>query len=178
MPNNLRIDEVDLNILRAFLDDGRMTFKELGSALDIDERMIRRRVDKLIEAGVIRKFTIDIDWSTLGFELQGFVGTRTAVGSGLRKSLFEFFDNQPRIVYVDSTVGSYEYIFYTICRSVQEFRSKIASPLEPLTAGLFASIVSHHFKPVDFKPLLNLLSQRLKADDFAKCKETENSKFI
>ncbi len=176
MPDKLKIDEADLKILSAFLDDSRMTFKELASTLDLDERMIRRRINRLIEAGIIRKFTIDIDWSKLGFDLQGFVGTRTAVGSELRKNLFEFFDSQPRIAYVDSTVGAYEYVVYAICRNVQEFRSKIASPLEPLTAGLFTSIVSHHFKPVDFKPLLSLLSKRLKANSIAKSEDSEESK--
>lgn len=159
------VDDLDLKLLELLLDDSRATCKCLASKLDADERTIQKRLKKLVELGVVRKFTIDVDWSKLGFNLQGYVGTRTAVGSGARKSLFEFFDSQPRIPYVDSTVGAYEYVFYTICSNVQEFRARISSPLEPLTAGLFTSIVSHHFKPIDYKPLLRMLSERLKADE-------------
>ena len=167
----IKIDKIDLKILEALVDDGRIIFKDLAKKLDIDERMIARRMNKLKEIGVIKKFTIDIDWSKLGFESQAYVGTRTAVGEGLRKSLFEFFDKQPNIVYVDSTVGSYEYVFYTICKDLQEFRTKIASPLESLTAGLLTSVVSHHFKPIDCKTLLNIVTQQLDAQDSQRLEE-------
>ena len=155
----IKMDEIDLRILEALVDDGRITFKELAKKFGIDERMVSRRVERLVKEGVISRFTVDIDWSKLGFEMQAYVSTRTAVGEDLRTRLFEFFDTDPRIVRVDSTVGAYEYVLYAICRNLQDFRSKIGTPLEPLTAGLSTSIVSHHIKPLDYKPLLRKVAQ-------------------
>jgi len=157
--DKLKLDPLDLKILEALLDEGRIKFKDLAKALNLDERMISRRVDRLVKGGIIRKFTLEIDWSRLGFGMQAYVCTRTAVGEGLRKRLFEFFNSHPRIARVDSTVGAYEYILYTICRDLQDFRSRIGTPLEPLTAGLSTSIISHHIKPLDYKPLLKVVAE-------------------
>jgi len=157
--DKIKMDEIDLRILEALVDDGRITFKELAKKFGIDERMVSRRVERLVKEGVISRFTVDIDWSKLGFEMQAYVSTRTAVGEDLKNRLFEFFDTDPRIIRVDSTVGAYEYVLYAICRDLQDFRSKIGTPLEPLTAGLSTSIVSHHIKPLDYKPLLRMAAQ-------------------
>jgi Lrp/AsnC family leucine-responsive transcriptional regulator len=157
--DKIKLDTLDFKILEALLDEGRIKFKDLAKTVNIDERMISRRVDRLVKGGVIRKFTCEIDWSRLGFGMQAYVCTRTGVGEDLIKRLFEFFDSHPRIVRVDSTVGAYEYVFYTICRDLQDFRSRIGTPLEPLTAGLSTSIISHHIKPLDYKPLLKVATE-------------------
>jgi Lrp/AsnC family leucine-responsive transcriptional regulator len=154
-----RLNPLDFKILEVLLDAGRIKFKDLAKAVDIDERMISRRVDRLVKDGVIRKFTLEIDWSRLGFGMQAYVCTRTAVGEDLRKRLFEFFHSHPRIISVDSTVGAYEYILYTICRDLQDFRSRVGTPLEPLTAGLSTSIISDQIKPLDYKPLLKIAAE-------------------
>lgn len=167
--NQLKLDPLDLRILEALLDEGRIKFKDLAKALNIDERMVSRRVDRLVKEGVIRKFTLEIDWSRLGFGMQAYVCTRTAVGEDLREKLFNFFNSHPRVVSVDSTVGSYEYILNTVCRDLQDFRLRIGTPLEPLTAGLSTSIISHQIKPLDYKPLLKV------AEEIANLSESPNS---
>jgi DNA-binding Lrp family transcriptional regulator len=155
-----KLDELDFKILEALLDNGRIKFKTLAKNLDTDERMISRRVDRLIEEGIIRKFSIDIDWPKLGFNLEAYVCTKTGIGEDLRKNLYEFFENHPRIVSVDSTIGAYEYIAHTISTDIQDFRTKIGMPLETLTAGLATSITSEHIKPTDYKPLLRIIRQK------------------
>jgi Lrp/AsnC family leucine-responsive transcriptional regulator len=157
--NEFKLDSLDIKILETLLDEGRIKFKDLAKVLRIDERMVSRRVDRLVKGGIIRKFTLEIDWSKLGFGMQAYVCTRTAVGEVLRKQLFEFFNSHPRIVRADSTVGAYEYILYSIFRDLQDFRSRIGTPLEPLTAGISTSIISHPIKQLDYKPLLKVAAE-------------------
>jgi DNA-binding Lrp family transcriptional regulator len=163
LQDTIKLDELDFKILEALLDDGRVKFKDLARALNTDERMVSSRLDRLIENNVIRKFTIDVDWSIFGFNVEAYVGTRTGIGENLRKDLFDFFKSHPRIVSVFSTVGAYEYILHALGRDLQDFRSEVCNPLEPLTAGLSTSIISEQVKPTNYKPLLRLIAENSKA---------------
>ena len=53
------MDIVDLNILELLKDNSRMSFNEISQSVGKTEATVRRRVKKLTEEGVIRKFTID-----------------------------------------------------------------------------------------------------------------------
>ncbi|MFW9942715.1 MAG: Lrp/AsnC family transcriptional regulator [Candidatus Thorarchaeota archaeon] len=53
------MDIVDLKILELLKDDSRMSFNEISQSVGKTEATVRRRVKKLTEDGVIRKFTID-----------------------------------------------------------------------------------------------------------------------
>lgn len=53
------MDIVDLKILELLKDNSRMSFNEISQSVGKTEATVRRRVKKLTEEGVIRKFTID-----------------------------------------------------------------------------------------------------------------------
>ncbi len=53
------MDIVDLKILELLKDNSRMSFNEISDKVGKTEATVRRRVKKLTEEGVIKKFTID-----------------------------------------------------------------------------------------------------------------------
>jgi len=53
------MDIVDLKILELLKDNSRMSFNEISQSVGKTEATVRRRVKKLTDDGVIRKFTID-----------------------------------------------------------------------------------------------------------------------
>ncbi len=53
------MDIVDLKILELLKDNSRMSFNEISQSVGKTEATVRRRVKKLTEENVIRKFTID-----------------------------------------------------------------------------------------------------------------------
>ncbi|WP_277552838.1 AsnC family transcriptional regulator [Halobaculum limi] len=59
------LDETDMQILRLLADDGRRPYSEIGQAVDLSAPAVSDRVSRLQEVGVIRRFTIDVDRSTL-----------------------------------------------------------------------------------------------------------------
>ena len=157
------LDKLDFRILEALMDVSRIKFKHLAKEIHSDERKISRRVDRLIKMGIIKKFTVEIDWSKLGLNTEAYVGTRTAVDADVRKKLFNFFETEPRIIRVDSTVGAQEYLFHTISTDLHDFRDKVGTPLEPLTAGLSTSIISKNIKPTNYTPLLRFVKSHMKS---------------
>lgn len=58
-------DETDLQILQLLLEDGRRPYSEIAETVDLSPPTVSDRVDRLREAGVVRRFTLDVDRSTL-----------------------------------------------------------------------------------------------------------------
>jgi DNA-binding Lrp family transcriptional regulator len=54
----VKIDKKDRQILRLLNENSRMSYREMGSKLGINEDTIRYRVFKLLRKGIIRRFTV------------------------------------------------------------------------------------------------------------------------
>lgn len=52
-------DEIDRRILEILKSDARSSYLEIGKTLRMSEGAIRRRVKKLVESGIIKRFTVD-----------------------------------------------------------------------------------------------------------------------
>ena len=61
-------------LLEKLAEDSSRKWTELAQELNISDTAIRKRVKKLQEDGVIKRFTIEIDQRKLGFELTSFIG--------------------------------------------------------------------------------------------------------
>ncbi len=60
------LDNLDIKILAHLLDDSRKSFQEIAKQCLTSVPTVKSRVDRLVELGVIRKFTLDIDFGKLG----------------------------------------------------------------------------------------------------------------
>ena len=68
----LRLDDIDLHIIRELQADGRMTNVELARRVGMSAPPCLRRVRALEEAGVITGYRALVDEKTLGFEIVFF----------------------------------------------------------------------------------------------------------
>ena len=59
-----KMDLTDLQILEELKEDGRKSFNDIAKVVSKTEATVRRRVKKLEEEGVIKKFTIDYEIDT------------------------------------------------------------------------------------------------------------------
>jgi len=59
------LDETDLEILQALMDDARRPWAEIAETVDLSPPAVSDRVDRLQELGVLRRFTLDLDRSKL-----------------------------------------------------------------------------------------------------------------
>jgi DNA-binding Lrp family transcriptional regulator len=65
-----RLDETDLSIVRLLRENARRSYQEVGSRVGLSAPAVKRRVDRLEQAGVIRGYSAVVDparlgWSTL-----------------------------------------------------------------------------------------------------------------
>lgn len=55
------LDDKDRRILDILKEDARRSFVDIGKAVNLSEPAVRRRVKRLMDSGVIRRFTIEAD---------------------------------------------------------------------------------------------------------------------
>lgn len=69
----LQIDAVDQRIIASLVADARASFAEIGSRVSLSAPAVKRRVDRLRAAGVIRGFTAVVDPAAVGWTTEAFV---------------------------------------------------------------------------------------------------------
>lgn len=69
----MHIDDLDRRIIAWLLRDGRASFREIGEAVGLTAPSVKRRVDRLLQAGVITGFTATIDPAALGATTEAYV---------------------------------------------------------------------------------------------------------
>jgi Lrp/AsnC family transcriptional regulator for asnA, asnC and gidA len=68
------VDELDLKILEFLQENGSLPFTEIARKLKLNESTVRKRVATLQKEGVIRKFTVIVEPSKIGFGTVAIVG--------------------------------------------------------------------------------------------------------
>jgi DNA-binding Lrp family transcriptional regulator len=69
----LQLDDVDRGILASLADDARASYAEIGAVVSLSAPAVKRRIDRLRAAGVIRKFTVVLDPVAVGWTTEAFV---------------------------------------------------------------------------------------------------------
>jgi DNA-binding Lrp family transcriptional regulator len=67
------MDSVDQRIIASLVADGRASYAEIGSRVSLSAPAVKRRVDRLRAAGVIRGFTAVVDPAAVGWTTEAFV---------------------------------------------------------------------------------------------------------
>ncbi len=69
----MRLDGLDHKLLALLVDDGRASFAGLGKRIGLSTAATKRRVDRLRREGAIRRFTVDLEPTALGWSIEAFV---------------------------------------------------------------------------------------------------------
>lgn len=85
---HVKLDRIDLSILRELQKDGRMTNVELAQHVGISAPPCLRRVRALEEAGYIRGYHADVDASKLGYGITVF--TQVSLSAHTEQDLRNF----------------------------------------------------------------------------------------
>lgn len=70
----LSLDSTDQKIIKLLEQDSRRSFNEMSKKLNLSESAVRKRVILLQDRGIIKKFTIDVDPTKLGYNSISIIG--------------------------------------------------------------------------------------------------------
>ena len=69
----LRMDSIDQRIISQLVLNARSSYAEIGKVVGLSAPAVKRRVDRLLETGVLRGFTAVVDPNALGRGTEAFV---------------------------------------------------------------------------------------------------------
>ncbi|HWM89100.1 MAG TPA: Lrp/AsnC family transcriptional regulator [Kofleriaceae bacterium] len=117
------IDAVDAKLLRLLEKSSRTSTADLARALGMAPPSVAERIRRLEEAGVIRRFTVEVDPAALGYALAAYVRIRPA--SGQISRIVELVATIPEIVECDRVTGDDCFLARVHVRSVEELERLI-----------------------------------------------------
>ncbi|MGD2072530.1 MAG: Lrp/AsnC family transcriptional regulator [Candidatus Thorarchaeota archaeon] len=75
----MKLDSIDEKIIQMLQEDGRRSFSEIAEEVDRTEVTIRRRVRRLINEGIIKRFTVVLDPLKIGRKVRAIIRVKTSM---------------------------------------------------------------------------------------------------
>lgn len=73
MEKEYKVDEVDLKILKILEEDSKTNYRKISEAISMAIGTVSNRINTLMEKGIIKKFTIDVDTHKIGYEISALI---------------------------------------------------------------------------------------------------------
>jgi DNA-binding Lrp family transcriptional regulator len=149
--NAVRLDEVDLRILRELGADARIPNNLLASRAGVAPSTCLGRVRTLQESGVIRGFHADIDPARLGLRIAAMVSV--VVRSESRNSMLESARTLRGLGEVQDVFvlgGTPDILVHVVTDSIESLRDFVAGNLgaNPAFSSTQTNIVFEHLSPI------------------------------
>jgi len=140
------MDEIDIKIIELLRNDGKITLRELKNVIGISEPAIQKRINKLVEEGIIKKFTVEIDEKKIGYSISSFLGIDTDPESFIEVQ--NKLKEMPEIRKLYLTSGEHSIIAYVECRDQREFSELVSNKLSSIRGvkRIYPSIILEKLK--------------------------------
>ncbi|MBT2302950.1 Lrp/AsnC family transcriptional regulator [Variovorax paradoxus] len=123
-------DKFDMAILRALLHDSRKTLQEIGAEVGLSPTSCWTRIKKLEAQEVIKRYTVDLDASKLGYHDSVIV--QLTLESHSDETLYEFgrvLATIPEIQEAYLVSGDYDYYIRIAVRDTRDYERLLREKL-------------------------------------------------
>lgn len=128
----IKIDDIDLEILKALQEDGRITNVKLSEKVGITPPPCLRRVKSLEDAGFIKGYHADLNAGRLGYDLVVFamVGLDSQAESDLQ-AFEELVGGWPMVREAYMLNGEIDFMLKIVARDLNHFQTFLTTHLTP-----------------------------------------------
>jgi DNA-binding Lrp family transcriptional regulator len=129
----IHLDAIDRTLLRALQEDARQSNAELARQVDLSATGLHKRLRRLEEAGVIRRYVAVVDREALGFDMLCFVQVTLqrhepdAVANFRREVA-----TMPEVLECHHLTGEFDYLLKVIVRNRKHLERFILETLTPV----------------------------------------------
>ena len=119
-----RLDGTDERILAELAKDARATYADIGLEVNLSAPAVKRRVDRMLDSGVIRGFTTVVDRSALGWNTEAYVQVfrhGTVAPDELRKAWVDI----PEVVSAATVTGTADAILHVLARDMRHLEEAL-----------------------------------------------------
>lgn len=117
------MDIVDKKIIAGLQSDGRISLTELGEKIGLSLSPCHRRVRALEESGIIKGYSVDLDYSKIGLKFSAIVFV--TLKNGDRESVLNFEKavlEISQITQAQRLFGDPDYILQVITQDLESFQ--------------------------------------------------------
>lgn len=127
---NLVLDETDKQILTILHEEGRISYTDLGKRVDLSRVAVQARINQLIEAGVIEKFTAVINPAKIGIHVSMFFNVE--VEPQFLEDVALKLEEEPAVTSLYHMTGPSKLHMHGIFANDQEMEEFLTKRLYPL----------------------------------------------
>ena len=109
MQVKLPLDETDARILTALSADSRRSYADVAAEVGLSTAAVHERVKKMLERGVIERFSLRIDPARVGLHFTAFVAIRNDGGAHCRE-IAPRLRELPEVLELHSVAGEHDFI--------------------------------------------------------------------
>ncbi len=102
----MELDETDRKLLSLLQGDAKVPYAKLAKRLGISSSGIHKRVKRLVDAGVIKKFVAVVDSQAVGKKLKAFIGVSTSPGTC--GEVIAQLNRRPEVLEIHEVVGEHD----------------------------------------------------------------------
>jgi len=125
------IDKLDLQIIRAMMQDAEISYADLGKQFFVSGGTIHVRIKKLEDLGIVKGKRLAIDLKVLGYDIIAFIGIYLEKSS-LYDTVALALKNIPQVVRVNYTTGNYSMFVEIVCKDIQQLRFVLHDELQKI----------------------------------------------
>lgn len=118
------MDRIDREILQILSEDSTTTATELASMVNLSIPAVNKRIQKMKQSGVIRKFTLQTDPEMVGKPISSYMLLVLQQGARM-EALMEYIQSDPDILECNGVTGEYDYILKICASNVAALQKKI-----------------------------------------------------
>ncbi len=145
----MQLDGYDVKLLNALQQAGRSTAAELARAARLSPSQCQRRVKRLEENGVIRRYVALLDAEHLGLEVMAIVSVSLAGQSpGQAEAFHAVVRDRPEILECYMVSGEADYVLKVVAADLKGFSEFLLTHLLalPAVAGVRSNILLDSLK--------------------------------
>lgn len=145
----IKLDETDFSILREVRQDSRISNNELARRINLSQPAAHKRLKRLKTTGVIRDYTVHLNYEKLGYELICFFQTR--LHGHLEKDI-TLFETQvaafPEVLECHYLTGEFDHLLKAVFKGRRELERFLRNKLStiPGVAQIITSLVLSEIK--------------------------------
>ena len=131
MATKLNIDKLDLEIIAAMMEDGSISYADLGKKLFVSAGTIHVRIKKLQEQKIVKGSRMSVDLKALGYDITVFMGIYLE-----KSSMYDMVAREikkiPQVVRLNYTTGNYSMFIEAVCKDIGQLRTLLHDELQKI----------------------------------------------
>jgi DNA-binding Lrp family transcriptional regulator len=130
----MELDEIDRKILNVLSRSAEIPNNALADEVGLTPGPCLRRVQRLREEGVIRRYTVALDAAALGYSVSAFVEISLERHSGdISKNFLKAIQGMPQVLSCYMVAGDCDYILRVAVKSLAEYQQLIWNDLHAIS---------------------------------------------